>query len=96
MRQLQALLAQIPFGRVTTYAEIAKALGNKKACRAAGTLLGKNPAPDLYPCCKVVKSNGHIGGFALGQADKIRRLAAEDIAVKDNRIIDFDKRFFKF
>lgn len=60
MEKLQSLLAKIPRGKVVTYKELARAMGSKKATRAVGTLCGKNPQPNKYPCYKVVKSDGRV------------------------------------
>jgi O-6-methylguanine DNA methyltransferase len=93
---LQKKLRSIPKGKVVTYAELAKALGNPKASRAAGTLCGKNPEPNTYPCFKVVRSDGSIGQFAYGTEDKIRRLQKEGIDVKNGKVVDFQKRKYTF
>ena len=37
--------------------------------RAVGTALRKNPVPLLIPCHRVVRSDGHIGEYALGGSD---------------------------
>ena len=93
---LQRLLAQIPTDKVTTYADLAAALGSPRAHRAAGNLLNKNPDPDTYPCFRVVKSDGSVGGFATGQADKLHRLHAAGIETRSGRIRDFAARRFVF
>lgn len=88
-------LNQIPKGKITTYKALAEALGTK-AYRAVGNALNKNKHPDSIPCFKVVNSDGTLGGFALGPEEKIRRLKEEDIEVKDNKILDFEKKLHKF
>ena len=67
-QRCHALLAQIPKGRVSTYRELAHALGSK-AYRAVGQAMNRNPNLMKVPCHRVIKSNGEIGGYALG-ADK--------------------------
>ena len=95
MKTLQALLAQIPKGSVTTYKAIAEAM-NTKAYRYIGQLLNKNPEPNKYPCYKVVNSNGKLGGFAFGLKDKIRRLKADGIIVNQGKIKNFEHIFYSF
>jgi len=56
----------IPRGKVMTYAAVAHAIGNPKAVRAVGNALNKNPHPITVPCHRVIRSNGQIGGYALG------------------------------
>jgi len=95
MQQLHQLLAQIPQGKVTTYKEIAHAMGTT-GYRFVGQLLNKNPHPDEFPCFKVVQSDGKLGGFALGNKDKIARLKTEGIEVKNEKIVDFKQKLFQF
>jgi methylated-DNA-[protein]-cysteine S-methyltransferase len=64
-RALHAV-AKIPYGRTKTYAEIAKAAGNPRAFRAAGTACGRNPIPLIVPCHRVVQSGGGVGNYGGG------------------------------
>jgi methylated-DNA-[protein]-cysteine S-methyltransferase len=64
-RALHAV-ARIPYGKTKTYAEIAKAAGNARAFRAAGTACGHNPVPLIVPCHRVVQSGGGIGNYGGG------------------------------
>ncbi len=100
--QVWELCKKIPFGKVTTYKEIARAL-DTKAYQAVGQALKKNlygiwscNDERMVPCHRVVKSDGSIGGFALGQKAKIMILKEENIEVKDGKIVDFEKRMFRF
>lgn len=87
------IVRTIPRGRVTTYKEVAKALGNPRLARAVGNALNKNPEPDRVPCFRVVRSNGEVGGFALGKKEKIQRLKRDGIEVKNGKI-DLKRYFF--
>ena len=69
--------AQIPYGEVRSYRWIAKKLGRPGASRAVGNALARNPVPIVIPCHRVVRSDGSIGGFALGAGWKRRLLALE-------------------
>jgi methylated-DNA-[protein]-cysteine S-methyltransferase len=64
-RALHAV-ARIPYGRTRTYGEIAKAAGNARAFRAAGTACGRNPIPLIVPCHRVVQSGGGVGNYGGG------------------------------
>jgi methylated-DNA-[protein]-cysteine S-methyltransferase len=64
-RALHAV-ARIPYGKTRTYAEIAKAAGNPRAFRAAGTACGHNPIPLIVPCHRVVQSGGGVGNYGGG------------------------------
>ncbi|HXJ62452.1 MAG TPA: methylated-DNA--[protein]-cysteine S-methyltransferase [Actinomycetota bacterium] len=58
--------ARVPFGRVTTYREVAGKAGNDRAYRAAGNALGSNPIPIVVPCHRVLHSGGGLGGYTGG------------------------------
>ncbi len=76
----QAVWAQlrlIPPGETRTYAQIAAAVGNPGAVRAAGTANGANNVAVLIPCHRVIRTDGGIGGYAYGMARKEQLLAAE-------------------
>ena len=77
--------AQIPFGAVSTYQQIARRAGNEKASRAAGGALNQNPIPIVVPCHRVVGSNGALVGYAGGLDVKRRLLAIEgaDVAKRN-------------
>ena len=82
------LLCKIPNGKVTTYGDIAKYLGNKKLARIVGKILHKNPNPIIVPCHKVVLSNGKIGGYAFGLKKKKNLLKKEGITILENGTIE--------
>jgi methylated-DNA-[protein]-cysteine S-methyltransferase len=64
-RALHAV-ARIPYGKTRTYGEIAKAAGNARAFRAAGTACGRNAIPLIVPCHRVVQSGGGVGNYGGG------------------------------
>ncbi|GKS61288.1 hypothetical protein YTPLAS21_07460 [Candidatus Nitrosocosmicus sp.] len=86
------MLRTIPTGMVSTYGDLAKALGKPSASRHIGRILSKNPNPIVVPCHRVVKSDGNLGGFALGIRKKKELLEVEGVHfVHDLRIEDFQK-----
>ncbi len=89
------LLSQIPQGKISTYKQIANIL-NTKAYRAVGNALAKNPNPIIVPCHRVIKSDGHIGGYILGINKKISLLKNEGIVIKQGKVIDFEKHIHSF
>ena len=89
------LLSQIPKGRISTYKEIAKAL-NTKAYRAVGNAMRKNPNPIFIPCHRIIRSNGKIGGYALGINKKIDLLQKEGILIKKNKVLNYKKIIHSF
>ena len=66
-------VAEIPYGKVVSYKEIAEKIGNSKAVRAVGTAIGKNPIAILIPCHRVIGANGSMTGYAYG-IDKKEKL----------------------
>ena len=72
-------LLKIPYGKTISYADLAKAAGNPKACRAAGSANGKNPIAIIIPCHRVIASNGGLGGYAYGLEAKKQLLDLEKI-----------------
>jgi methylated-DNA-[protein]-cysteine S-methyltransferase len=70
-------LQRIPYGRTSTYGEIARDIGNPKAVRAVGAAIGQNPHTIIVPCHRVVGTNGALTGFAGGLERKQHLLAHE-------------------
>ena len=89
-------LLEVPKGKVTTYGELAKAVGLKNGQRAIGMIMKKNLFPVIVPCHRVVKSDGKIGGYAYGERVKSSILANEGIKIKDGKIVGFDNEKFYF
>ena len=89
------LLKQIPKGKVTTYKIIAQKLGTK-SYRAVGQAVGANRDIPTIPCHRVIKSNGELGGYALGIDAKIAILKEEGIQIAGGKVINFEKIIYKF
>jgi len=75
-------LLHLPEGQVTTYAEIAKAIGSPKAVRAVGTAVGRNPIGYLIPCHRVLRKSGDLGGYHWGLPMKRAMLGFEAARVE--------------
>lgn len=72
----EALLS-VPSGQVTTYSDIAGAIGHPKAVRAVGTAVGRNPISWLIPCHRALRKSGGLGGYHWGLPVKRAMLAYE-------------------
>ena len=71
-------LSRIPFAETRSYGEIAQAVGRATgAARAVGAATGRNPAPVIVPCHRVVGTGGALTGFAGGIETKRALLAHE-------------------
>jgi len=72
----EALLS-IPSGQVTTYSDLARAVGSPRAVRAVGTAVGRNPLSLLIPCHRALRKSGALGGYHWGLPVKRAILAWE-------------------
>ena len=76
-QQVWRHLCSIPQGSAQSYAQVAKAINNPRACQAVGQAVGANPISWLIPCHRVCHSDGRNSGFGWGQGCKERLLALE-------------------
>jgi len=65
-RRVLRATAEIPYGDVSSYAEVAAEAGSPRGSRAAGNALGANPVPIVVPCHRVLRSGGALGGYGGG------------------------------
>ena len=89
-------LLQVPSGKITTYGELSRSIGLENGQRIVGQIMKKNPFPVIIPCHRVVKSNRMIGGYAFGVDIKRNMLTKEGICIKNDKIENFEKSFFRF
>jgi methylated-DNA-[protein]-cysteine S-methyltransferase len=59
-------LQEIPFGKTTSYQQMANQLGDPKVIRAAASANGKNPIAIVIPCHRVIGTDGALTGYAGG------------------------------
>ncbi len=76
------ILLTIPYGKTTTYGEIAKQIAMQKglsqmSAQAVGGAVGHNSISLIIPCHRVVGVNGSLTGYAGGIDKKIRLLKLE-------------------
>ncbi len=74
----QALIA-IPEGKLTTYRTIAETVCTRKASRAVGAAVGRNPISLIIPCHRVLATSGALTGYHWG-VDRKRALIAYESA----------------
>lgn len=89
--QVYDIVAQIPEGKITTYGDIARALGHPHASRMVGRILNKNPNPIATPCHRVIKSDGNIGGYSFGKVMKKELLKKEGVYFIGDSVAQFAK-----
>lgn len=95
-KKIYKKLLEVPKGKITTYGDLAKAVGLKNGQRAVGKIMNKNPYPVIVPCHRVVKSDGNVGGYAYGENVKIKMLSKEGIKIRKGKIPDFDNVVYRF
>lgn len=78
-QRVYAVTRAIPPGRVLTYGEVARRIGEPGASRAVGQALGLNPFAPVVPCHRVLAAGGRSGGFSAegGANTKLRMLEIE-------------------
>jgi AraC family transcriptional regulator, regulatory protein of adaptative response / methylated-DNA-[protein]-cysteine methyltransferase len=79
-------LLHVPPGQVTTYSDLAVAIGSPRAARAVGTAVGQNPVAWLVPCHRVLRREGGLGGYHWGLGVKRAMLACEAGRVEAGRV----------
>lgn len=81
-RSVLRATSYIPYGKVTTYGEIATMINKPGASRAVGNALGRNPVPVVIPCHRVVLSNGGMGWYTGGPHIKEALLDIEGVRLR--------------
>ena len=89
-------LLEVPKGQITTYGELARAVGLKNGQRVVGKMMNKNPYPVIIPCHRVVMSTGKIGGYAYGENVKTKMLNDEGLEIQNGKIIDLKNKIYRF
>lgn len=83
------LTCQIPEGKISTYKELAIALGDEISARAVGTALNSNPTLIKIPCHRVIHSDGRTGGYKSGAEKKTGLLQKEGFVIENDRVKNF-------
>ena len=82
MQSVWSCLRKIPYGTTQSYRDVARSIGNDKACRAVGMANNRNPIPILIPCHRVIGSSGSLTGYRVGLELKARLLGLEKTNAK--------------
>jgi methylated-DNA-[protein]-cysteine S-methyltransferase len=85
-KQVLQLTLQVPYGKTSTYQEIAARMGKPKAARAVGRVEATNPIPLIIPCHRVVGSDGSLHGYGGPGGIKLKAwlLNLEQSRIKKN------------
>lgn len=79
--KVRDVVRKIPKGKTMTYKQVAAKAGNAKASRAVGTVMRTNFLPDV-PCHRVIRSDGGLGDYNRGGANKKRELLIKEGALQ--------------
>lgn len=69
-RLVWAKLQEIPYGETVSYTQFATSCGKSTSVRSIASAVGRNPAPMVVPCHRVIRSSGSHGLFSLGPSVK--------------------------
>jgi methylated-DNA-[protein]-cysteine S-methyltransferase len=92
-KKVLLFLKKIPKGKVATN----KSIGDrfKLHPRIVGLIMSRNKHPELYPCFKVVKSNGELGGYSSGGVKKKAELLKRD-GIQLKRRMDLKRYLWRY
>lgn len=91
------VVRQIPYGKVTSYGAIAKAIGSSQSSRMVGYAMNASHNMEDVPAHRVVNRNGMLTGKHHFEGTNLMQqlLEAEGVKVVDNKIVDFQKHFWE-
>jgi len=91
-----SIVRQIPYGKVTSYGAIAKALGAARSARMVGWAMNASHGLENVPAHRVVNRKGLLTGKHHFEGTQLMQqlLESEGIKVVNNQIIDFEKHFW--
>lgn len=94
--RVYAIAKQIPYGKVTSYGAIAKALGTARSARMVGWAMNAAHGKDDVPAHRVVNRKGLLTGkFHFDGTNLMQQLLeSEGVEVVDNQIVDLEKHFW--
>jgi methylated-DNA-protein-cysteine methyltransferase-like protein len=95
--RVYAVAREIPYGRVTSYGAIAKALGTARSARMVGWAMNASHNREDVPAHRVVNRNGLLTGKFHFEGTNLMQqlLESEGIEVVENQIVDFEKHFWE-
>lgn len=91
--EVYRVVKMIPRGKVATYGQIAKLIGQPRKAKIVGWALHSNPYEGIVPCHRVVNRDGRLSGaFAFGGMEQQRKLLeAEGIVFNEDGTVDLGK-----
>lgn len=95
--RVYAIVRQIPYGRVTSYGAIAKALGTARSARMVGWAMNASHNLEDVPAHRVVNRKGLLTGKHHFEGTNLMQqlLESEGVRIKENQIVDLEKYFWE-
>ena len=91
------VVRRIPKGKVCSYGEIARAVGNPRLSRVVGYALHVNPQPGVIPCHRVVTKEGRLSpAFAFGGINMQANLLREEGVTVVDGYVDMERYGYRF
>lgn len=86
-RTVWEILLKIPYGKTTTYGQIAREIATarglaKMSAQAVGGAVGHNEISIIIPCHRVIGAHGSLTGYAGGIDRKIKLLQLEGVDMR--------------
>lgn len=94
--RVYAVAQQIPYGKVTTYGAIARAIGSAGSARMVGWAMNAAHNNDSIPAHRVVNRNGLLTGKHHFEGTNLMQqlLESEGVTVVDNEVQDLEKHLW--
>jgi methylated-DNA-protein-cysteine methyltransferase-like protein len=88
---------KIPYGKVTSYGAIAKAIGSGRSARMVGYAMNAAHNLEDVPAHRVVNRKGLLTGKHHFEGTNLMQqlLESEGIVVVNNQVLDFEKHFWQ-
>ena len=89
-RAVLAATAALPYGKTSSYGELARVIGKPGAGRAVGGALGRNPLAVFIPCHRVLAADGSLGGYGGGWHDGEKTRSSEELLEIKRRLLTLE------
>jgi methylated-DNA-[protein]-cysteine S-methyltransferase len=89
-RVFDTLQAEVGWGEVVSYGELAEMAGAPGAARAVGTAMAHNPVPFVIPCHRVIAARGKLGGYGGTNQGATRNLEIKRWLLAHEGVLLFD------
>lgn len=95
--RVYTIARQIPYGKITSYGAIAKAIGAARSARMVGWAMNAAHNLEDVPAHRVVNRKGLLTGKHHFEGTNLMQqlLESEGIIVIENQIIDLEKHFWE-